>query len=206
MKRVTGNFSKPPAHAKLCLRDGGDPVPSGGNNLLAQNTPMIQRPEGPSYAEQARRGIVDSLAPAMDRVGPYIDKAVEFDGAYPLVGQAAQVLNPLANITTGGLGVVKAIQDRDFPAGVSSAAGMIPGVGKYAQGPVLSATKRSLRQLQAVRKMGMNPSADMAVTAAKRVGGDASGGYQAYQVNDAAEKSTTSALRGKPPGPFYGGN
>ena len=205
-KRVTGNFSKPPAHAKLCLRDGGQPLPSGGNNLLAYNTPMIQRPEGPSYGEQARQGMVDSLAPAMDRMGPYIDKGVQLAERYPLVDQAAQLaLKPL-NVAVGVGGIAQAINDRDLGAGLASTVGMTPVVGKFAKGAVLAGTKRSISQLRAVQSMGMSPSADMAATAARRVGGDAGVAVQAYQTGQAAKKQTTQILRGDAPGPFYGGN
>ena len=193
-KRVSGNFSKPADHAKLCLRDGGQPLPSGANNLLAQNTPMIQRPDEQSYFRQA----VDA---GMDKVGPYIDKAVEFNEQYPAVGQAAQTFIPAVNLIAGAGGIAQAVNDRDLGAGVATGVGMIPVVGKYANKAFLSGTAGVAKRL--ANGVGMSP--DFAKAAVGRVGGDVGAGVQAYELGRSTKK-TTQTLRGDAPGPFYGGN
>ncbi len=200
------NHNYPPKYLKL--RDGSGPMlnqPIPGNGPLSQPINFPVRPEGPSYAEQARQSAVAAVQPYMDQAGPYIDKAVKLSNDYPLVGQVAQLVNQPLNLAVGVGGIAKAIDDRDVGAGIAAAVGMTPVLGKYAKGAVLAGTKRSIRQLQQLQGMGMRPSADMAATVARRVGGDAGALAQTAQLGDASYEQTNK-LRGPAPGPFYGGN
>lgn len=173
----------------LRLKDGGG---------LPAQVNMQQRPEGPSYAEQAQQSAQQAVQPYMDRAGPYIDKAVDLSERYPLAGQVAQLASWPVNAAVGMGGVAQAINDRDLQGGVAAAVGAVPVVGRFAKAAVLAGTMKSARQAQQISSMGMRPSADMLGTAARRIGGDAGQVVQAGQTGIASYNQTNALRNGAP--------
>lgn len=178
---------------------------AGTPDLLAQPLHLQQRPEGPSYAQQAQQAAVGAVQPYMDLAGPYIDKAVQLNEEYPLVGQAAQLAAWPVNAAVAAGGVAQAINDQDPVGGMAAAVGGIPLLGRFAKAGVLAGTKKSVQQLQQLRSMGMAPSSDMMQAAARRVGGDAGALYQTGQLGGASYDQTLRAQKRHPGNPFFGG-
>ena len=176
----------------LSLRDGGQPLPGGTPG------PLTHGPMSPAFWGAMAKGIGDTARPMVQEVQ-------QFNDDYPMVGQVAQLAAQPLNLAAGVHGVVKSELEGDHIGAAASALSAIPVLGRYAGKSLLAGTKRSVRQFQQVRAMGLRPSADMVGQAAGRVIPDAGGLIQAGELGEAAYK-TTSRLRGPSPGPFYGGN
>lgn len=177
MKRITGNFSKPPEHAKLCLRDGGG-LPG------AAPGPLIQGPMSPQFWGALKQGVDQHV------IQPVARNLRDFDHDYPMVNQAAQVINQPYNLAVGASSVASALSEKNYPAAGAAALGMLP-FGKYAQ--VGAATARASRHLgpnlqnvQNMRNVGQK---------VRLVGHDAGAIEQSAEMGQAAYDQTTRAMR-----------
>lgn len=170
----------------LCMKDGGEAHLPG-----YRPQPLTQGPFSSSFWNAAGRGIAGTVA-------PMVAEAQQFNQDYPVAGQVAQLVNQPLNVAVGLHGIGEAIKDRDLGAGVASTLGMAPLAGRYAKAAVLAGTTRSLRQAQAVTQTGMRPSAGMAVTAARRVSGDAGALIQTGQLGGATYDQTRRLRDGTP--------
>lgn len=206
MKRVTGNFSKPPEHAKLRLRDGGG-LPG------AAPGPLAQGPLSSQFWGDMGQGVRDTVAPMAREVLNTVQAGHDrVNEVAPLPYQMLQAVYPPVGITAAGLDYRRErAEDKRTDAALASLAS-VP-VHEPSYGAIGSAPARSVAQAATSHPI---PGAGVAAAllpkwakpAYNAVTGTtykAAAGLTAAQMGTAGFKQT-QVLRGDAPGPFYGGN